>query len=258
MDIGDFERLFAGEPQLIERGVEKQLAIDLAVGDLDALVTTAQNLMRRFPDTAAPAVESVLGALQAQAGALEGADLVKLAQDLSAQAPSAQLLRTAVATRALAAIVRQRAESVGLTGRDLLLYTLDLARAARQAGDAKAAIGLLQPLREQFPTNADVIDELAESLYAVGVSTGDSDMLARQAAPLYDALITGVAPKADRSRPPLWWNAWMKRLLIMHVTGEFADQIAPRIRGLRLSVDPSLGPAPYNAVLAALEKAHAP
>jgi tetratricopeptide (TPR) repeat protein len=250
--LDPFERMFSDLPDVLLLGFEKRLRIDLAADAFDRLPATAQAMMQRLPDAAGGAVQTALFELEHRLDVIDGRWLL---DPIHPRARS-EAKPLADAAFALAKLLRERARALGVTDREALPHDVALARALREQGRAGEAVVILEPLRERFPHHAKVMDELAEALLMRGLKTSDHDVLRTQAAPLYDALITGLAPDAAGRRPPMWWHAWTRRLLIMRITGDYADQIPSRIRGLRLTVDPSLGGEPYRTALQTLERQH--
>ncbi len=243
-----FEERYAGMEDLIRLGLERRIMALAASQQLDALSRESREMMTAYPDAAAYVVDQVLTNLDEEVTDLRARAAVEesLTRQRELQADAESRARTAAA---LADMLVSWARDRGYNREEMLPYQLVLVRSRRLAGQPAEALGITAGLMRDFGENAEVIHEHGESLFALG---GEQNLL--QAASLYDRLIGGLP--ADPAYPPLWWNAWMRRLQINDQLNAGVEDIAIRVRQLKLT-DPNLGGPPYQEALERLAEKHA-
>ncbi|MCC6580460.1 MAG: hypothetical protein IT440_08460 [Phycisphaeraceae bacterium] len=248
--LRNFEQDFLGDNELMRLGLGRRILLLVRDGKLDEASREATKMMQSFPDDAAPVVDRVLTDLDRQTGELRQ----KAAEEL-AQRPKQELLDRAKNLSEMAAklanLLVSWAGGQGLSAEQMVPFQIILAKSTRASGQAASALPALRDLRKQFPNDADVIQELAESLYAVA---GRDNLL--EAAELNKILISGLPPDDQGRYPAPYWNAWRRYFQISEQLNENTDVIALRVRGLQAS-DDNLGGEPYKSELIRLMNKYA-
>jgi len=247
--LDHFEDEFKDEPDLVRLAMAKGIVMLAQAGDLGQLVIRAKTMMTMFPDDAAAVIDEVLSDVTVRIDQLRtDAQQSQVKREKMHMVEQATSL--AQAAQMLAELLLDWGVRQNLNQADLVPFKLRLAKAMRLAGRPEAAIAILEPLLEQNPNDMDLIFEMAETLFAIGVKTGDRALLIRSAE-YYDRLIGGIG----QPFPLIWWRAWLGRLKIMDRLGESVTDIPLRVRALEL-VDVNLGGEPFKSEFKQLQVKH--
>ncbi|MFA9477339.1 hypothetical protein ACERK3_03410 [Phycisphaerales bacterium AB-hyl4] len=243
--LEDFEQTFADEDVLVRDAMERRILALAEADRLDEASDVARQMMADHRDQAAAVIDEVLDTIDNR---IEQANEALAATNVSSQqrALEQRISSLAETSVALAELLLNWAREQQRSDREMLPFELVQAKALRLADRPGKAVTLLAPRVETFGSNAPLLHEYAEALYAAG----GNDTL-RTAAGIYDRLIRGLEPPE-----PLWWNAWMRRLQINHRLGVDTQAIPLRVRQLRLR-DENLGGARFRPTLESLETRHA-
>lgn len=248
--LNNFEQDFLSDTELLRQGLGKRIGLLARAGKFDAAGVEAGRMMKTFPDDAAPVIDRVLTDLDAQATALREQAAKELVerrkQELTGMATS--MSRTAAK---MAQLLVDWAAGEGYDEDQMVPFKLIMAKSLRTADNAKASLEILRPIHKNYSNDADVIHELAETLYAIGGRENNIE-----AAEFYKAIIAGLRPDANGLYPARYWNAWMRYFQIADKLNENTNIITLRVRSLRNS-DPNLGGEPYNSELERLAVKHA-
>ena len=243
--LNRFEDDFQGEVELIRLALSKGIVVQAQVGKFHELVTQAKKMMELFPDDAAGVIDEVLTDLTERIERLrrevQGSQVQREKDEKEQQAKIFANSAQTLAELLLDWAVRQK-----LSEEDLVPYQLLLARSMVMAGKADGAMDILGPLTAKYPGVQDLIHQTGEALFAMG----DQDSLIK-AAEQFDKLIGGL----QAPFPPMWWNAWLRRLQIMDRLNESVADIPLRVRALEFT-DKNLGGEPYRSQLKRLELKH--
>ncbi len=246
--LNNFESDYASDQELLRLGLGRRILLLARAQRYDEAAKAAAGMMQSFPDDAAPVVDQVLTALDQQA-----TDLRRQAADELVQRRKDAMLGQAKGMSETATKLAQllvdwaSAPGRGFSAEDMVPFKLILAKSLRTSGDAAKALVIVKPLFEQFDTDADVILEYAEALFAVG---GDANL--NQAAELFKTIIAGLPPDESGVYPRPYWNAWMRYFQICEKLNLFTDVIGPRIRSLE-ATDPNFGGEPFTTELRRLK-----
>ena len=203
---GLYEKAAALAQQLVTLNAEE------APAQADALLTRIDERMEQLR------LEIASGSNPAQIELLKGR-MSSLAQ---ASATLGKFLLSSTSTQKI------RDESVALR------WKLFVAKSLRITGNPRESLAMIVPMFEGNPNDALLIDALAESHFLLG----DAANLQR-AAQFYDTLITRLKPENEKY-PTLWWNAWLRRLMIADTLAQATSEIPLRVGQLQL-IDPNLG-----------------
>ena len=240
-----FEDTFEDQPQLVQIALERRIVALAQAGRMQQLASSATRMMRDFPDTASAVIDEVLARIDQrieQLRAQADAEVGNLRRQ-ERQGQAAQLAATALT---LSELLVQWARDQNYDAQQMLPFELIHAKSLRLVGETRQATDITQRLIDTFPDDPDVMFSHAESLF----TSDDRETLIR-ATRLYDRLIQGLpAPY-----PPLWWNAWMRRLQINDRLDEGTADIPLRVRQLKRT-DPDLGGPRYREVLERLAEKH--
>ncbi len=243
--LDGFDEQFKQEPDLVREALAKGIVALAQTGKYEQLVFNAKKMMEMFPNDAAAVIDGVLTDLT---GRIER--LRRESQTVKIERKKIEMTQQATAfgeaARMLAELLLDWAVRQKMSDEDLLPFKLLLAKAMRMAGKAQGALDILEPLLAQSTDDIDLIHNTAETLFAVG----DQPSLI-EAASMYDRLISGLSPPY----PPMWWNAWMRRLQVMDRLNQSASDIPLRVRALGFT-DPNLGGEPYRSEFKRLELKH--
>jgi hypothetical protein len=237
--LQNFEQDYTSNQDLVREALGKRIYYEAASGDLATVRKEASQMMASFPDDAAPVIDQVLTSLNRQVDALR-AQRIKELVPAKQQAIDKQISGISDTAEQLARMLVDWAGAKGFNEDQMLPFEMVLAKSMRMAGHADAAIKYMLPLFKNYPNDLGVLNETGEALYA----SQDKDNLI-QAGQIFDTIISGVPPENNKY-PPLWWNAWMRRMQIMDKLGQFTSDIPLRVRQLQIT-DPQLGGEPYQS-----------
>ena len=244
--LEDFETLFQNHSDLMANTYHRRIIALAETAQQAKLVDTAHDMMKRFPDEAAPVIDQVLTDLNHQIDRIGTQAAIKqVAEDRNVQLKKQKQL--AATAKALAQLLVGWAQEQDFDSKQMLPFQLIRAKMMRLAGNSTDAMAMLEPLIKTYPNDADLIHHYAESLFA----TADQKLLLK-AATFYDQLIIGL------DAPPyldIWWNAWMRRLQINDQMGQGTEDISLRVDQLRVS-DQKLGGPRYREELQRLAEKH--
>jgi len=237
---------YSDNADISRAALSRGIVVMAQLGRFDDVFDKANKMMQAYPDDAAPVIDSVLTDLDRQIDALSRQmDQATLQQEK--QQLQDQITRLAQSSEMLARLLLQWAIKQGYDDEQLLPFKLILCKAIRLAGKTDGALELLRPLLEQFPNDPDVIDHIAETLFATG---GQASFI--ESATYFDKLIEGLpAPY-----PAMWWHAWMRRLQIMEQLEQSVEDIPLCVRSLEMT-DQNLGGEPYLSEMRRLENKYA-
>jgi hypothetical protein len=237
-----FEQEHADDQELIRLALGKRILLLARAQQLDDAVRVADQMMKSFPNDAAAVVDQVLTALDLQAD-----DLRRQADEELAQEPKQALLTKANAmartAEKLARLLVDWANTQNFSKDEMVPYQLILAKSMRLAGNAKEAVPYMKVLLTDYPEDADVMNEAAEAMFALG---GKDNLLA--SSDLYKRLIGGLQANEAGAYPRAYWNAWMRWFQILDQLKESTADIPLRVRQLQMS-DPNLGGEPFKSVM---------
>lgn len=241
--LDEVQQRYNQDTELISGALSRGIVLRAQVGDYAQAVTTARQMMERFPDNAAGVIDEVLGDLEARVQRLRRQAEDSLVQQEKDRL-TGQALGVAQTTEDLARLLLDWAKQEGYAGEELVPFELSIAESMRLAGKPDGAIARLKPLMEQYGDSPGVMNSMAESLFA----TGNEAALIDAANRFYDVLISGLENTDDPQLKRLWWNAWMRRLQISDKLGQSTDRIPLSVRQLKL-VDEALGGEPFRSEL---------
>ena len=254
--VADFEGRFGHDPELVRGVLERRIVLLAELNRLDQLTGQARELMLKFPEQAGPVIDGVLRRTEQQMEELRAA---AVATKIDADRAQFNARRSVLAAAAvpLAQMLLEWAKNQGLAENELVPYELTYANALRISGDAKAAVGVIEPIlaKPEFADTLDVLHAAGEAYFAAGLSNGsvqDEASLIKSAS-FFDKIILGIP---DRPFPPQWWNAWTRRLQVSEGMNQGVGNITPRVRELS-RMDPGLGGEPYRSELQRLELKYA-
>lgn len=245
--LDGFENEFQDDNDLVRDALARGIVALAQAGKFGDLVLKARAMTDKFPDDAAVVIDGVLTDLTTRIDRLRrDAQLSQVQREKDQMQQQAESF--AQAAQMLAELLLDWAVRQGLAEDDIVPYKLILAKATVLAGKPDSAIGILKPLLEKNSDAPDLIDATAEALFV----KGDRDSLV-EAGALYNRLIGGL----PRPHPPMWWEAWMRRLQIVDQIGdkEGKAEIPLRIRALERE-DPALGGELYRPEFKRLELKH--
>jgi hypothetical protein len=254
--LRDFDVTFTGDDDLIREMLQKRIVGNLKVEKLKEAVAEARRMMGSFPNQAAAVISRVLDELKLQMDALTarmGAELVAARKAQLQQ----QLTTRADAAVQLAGMLNDWAAAQKFSAEELVPFKLIFIQALRLNGDFKDAVAIAEPLAAQFPKDATVLFNLAESLFELGrrADPPDEKMLVR-ADGLYKQVIEGLRPEKGTGKyPTIWWNSWLRWLQIRDILNLNQQDIPTTIRNLR-SRDPGLGGEQFKKDFESLEVKH--
>lgn len=262
-----FEQEYANEPGLVAMAFENRIMALMDAGRLKEAGDQSRAMMAAFPDDAAIMIDQVISRLDREIDSLR----LRAAEPHRAETERQQLLMQAQNKAETAALLVEPlvnwAQKQDLNNEQMLPYREMQAKVLRLSGAAESAFDIMKPLAIEFPKDPGVLTELSEALYAMGQQAYALDkekgkvLLVQASEGIADPnepgekiggfaqLIKGLKD----SRPPEYWNAWMRQLQIQWTLQFRIDEIVLRIRQLRETVDPNLGGPPYNAELKRLE-----
>ncbi len=228
-ELDGFEKAYWGEDDLISQALEYRIIALTDAGRHEALAVEAKRMLEDYPDQAASVIDGVLSEtdlrierLQAQAATSDGITQESLEKQAKAQAQAGAVL---------SGFLLEWAQGQSLDAQALMPFEVIRAKTLRLSGKVEPAAALLGRLINDFPDDAQVMLEYAQTLY----DRGDDDSLI-EAVRYYDRLITGLGQPFPRA----WWVAWMRRLQINDRLNEGTEEIPLRVRQLRMT-DPQLG-----------------
>ena len=123
------------------------------------------------------------------------------------------------------------------------MKAIHTSRSLRLSGDVGGGLLIMRELIEAQSSNGLAIHEYAECLYASG---GRENL--KQAGVYFDRLIQSLPVDEKGKYPPLYWNAWMRRLQISDQFAGEGESILRRIKQLGY-IDHELGGEPYRTQL---------
>ena len=228
-NLDGFERAYPGEDDLISQALEYRIVALTDAGRHEALAVEAKRMLEDYPDQAASVIDHVLSQaelrierLQVKAATADSVTRKSLLDKAQGQARAAAVL---------SGFLLDWANTQSLDAGRLLPFELIRAKTLRLSGQVQPAAEILRQLIHDFPDDAQVMLEYAQTLY----DRGDEDSLI-EAVRWYDRLITGLG----QPFPKEWWVAWMRRLQINDRLNEGTEEIPLRVRQLRMT-DPNLG-----------------
>jgi len=228
-NLDGFERAYPGEDDLISQALEYRIVALTDAGRHEALAVEAKRMLEDYPDQAASVIDHVLSQaelrierLQVKAATADSVTRKSLLDKAQGQARAAAVL---------SGFLLDWANTQSLDAGRLLPFELIRAKTLRLSGQVQPAAEILRQLIHDFPDDAQVMLEYAQTLY----DRGDEDSLI-EAVRWYDRLITGLG----QPFPKEWWVAWMRRLQINDRLNEGTAEIPLRVRQLRMT-DPNLG-----------------
>jgi len=238
--LDDFEQTYATDPELVRESLGRRIGLLARAGRYDQVGVEAEKMMKGYPNDAAPIIDAVLTELDTMSTELRR-ELADELVDRKREALQKQIAGYATTARTLAQLLVGWASGEGFTRDQMVPYRLLLARSMRLEGKADEALAVVRPLIQDYPDDADVMHETAETLFAVG--TKDAMI---EAGSLYSALIQGLAADESGKYPPRYFNAWMRFFQIREKMNEGTQDIALTIRQLEMT-DPNLGGEPYKS-----------
>ncbi len=266
--LDKFEVIFVDEPDLIEQALEQRIIALATLGRAKEADEAAVTMFAKFPDSAAAVIDGVLRDINDQidelSTELDRNRIESRGRELRAKQKNLASTGARLATQILAWAKTQK------DVKDLLPYELLRLKSMTIAGEADAASAALADLVAKFPSDANVIFTLAESLYYSGraLSVNDPaqkvkrDQTLRKAQIQFNMLIARIDPitypdiiKDEPQLLPLWWRSWLRTLQCAHLRNKGTDQIPIRVGSLR-QYDRSLGGTLMRRDFEKLERAY--
>lgn len=227
--VEGFEQAYPGEDDLIAQVLEYRIVALTDSGEHEALAVEAKRMLADYPDQAATVIDRVLSdadlrieRLEVQAATADSIKREQYQQEAGSQADAAAVLSK---------YLLEWAQTQALDAEQMMPFEVIRAKMLRLSGQTESAADILSRLIHDFPSDAQVMLEYAQVLYA----KGDTDSLI-ESVRFLDRLITGLGQPYPRE----WWVAWMRRLQINDQLQEGTADIPLRVRQLRMT-DPSLG-----------------
>ncbi|MEM6553657.1 MAG: hypothetical protein AAF750_16185 [Planctomycetota bacterium] len=228
---------------------ERRILALVAINDLDAVRDEASAMIDRFQGAAAPVITDVLSTLQ-QTIDRQSAALQK-AQAQGVQARVAEIQRDMAGTGQTAVTLGELLVDWGTTNNQpsavLNGFELALAKAYLVAQQVEAADEITARLIRQQPKALPIILVRAEALYRLGLARNNDPATLRQAATLFDKVITFYRSRPDAETAEPHWRAWAHRFLIMERMG-LAKDVDIAVRRLE-SKFPTLGVEPWTTTI---------
>lgn len=262
--LKDFEKKYGGDSDvqkdLVRRAIERRMLAYATAGDAKAAEAEGSTLLARYPQDAAPVIDSMLRDMVVEVDRLN--DESRITKIIAERDEMLQRATNLAKTgELLARLLLDWAQKRGLQSDDLLQYQLIVAKSMTLSDKGAEAVAYLKPLVDSHPNDAIVLYHLAEANFAAGqdAKTGkmSSDNDLKQAQDLYNKLIKGIQP-ADRKDPILgrvWWHAWLRTLQCSSLRNKGVEGIADRVEILR-GIDDNLGGPVFRASFERLERAH--
>lgn len=241
-----FEDDYDGSTDLIRIALGRRIVALAQANRLNQLETTAREMMSSYPDDAAYVIDRVLTQLDTQIDALR-VEATTAASQIRQQEATQEASSLSNTAARLSGLLLQWAQDQNLPPDEMLPFRLIRAKSLRLAGDARGATEITSQLVREFPDDAEVLSQHAEALFAIG----DPNTMV-EAAAYFDKLIAGL----PEPYPPMYWNAWVRRLQIMDRLDQNVVDIPLRVRVLKMK-DPTLGGPRYAQELERLANEHA-
>jgi|GEM_PF-2958781 len=239
--LQNFEQDYTAYQDLIREALGKRILLRSNTGALEEVQREASQMMRSFPDDAAPIIDQVLTGMDQQIDQLRHQIAHELVPSIKT-AKEKQVADISASAEKLARMLVDWAMAKGFSEDEMLPFQLVLGKSMRMAGKADEAVTYLQPLYRKYQNELDVLIEMGEALYA----SGKKDNLV-QAGQIFNTIITGLPPE-NNVYPAPWWNAWMRRMQLMEKLDEQTSDIPLRVRQLE-QLDAELGGEPYKSEL---------
>lgn len=253
-------------PANVLNAARSQLIVALAqMGEAVRAREEAERLMATAPDEAASVIYEVVTGMGRQVETMRLEAAMPTTTDARRQALGEQSRSMAAGSVRLATLLVEWArKQPGYSEADVAGVRIVLARAKTVAGMTGAAIEDLKNIvaaLDVFQDDLGWLNAMGEAEFQGGASqpgNARSDAQRKhliESAKWYDTILSGVQPDATGGYPPLWWNAWMRRLQVSDILDTGTEDISLRVRQLRLT-DPELGGQPYKGELIRLENKH--
>ena len=270
--LENFEEEFAVEEELapvLRVGLATRITALVQAGQLEQAVKQAEAMMEVFPEDAAAVIDTLLADLEPQIDQLQRQAAEELVQrkkdEFNAKARSLSEAAEQLATMLLR-------WSNTLHDEDLLAlyqvevddpfaeflidrapFKISVARSKVLNGDPQGALLTIETLHRKYDSEADILLIFGNAKMALG---GRENLL-EAAGQGFDKIIGGVGPdQATGQYPPIYWDAWVKRLTISDLLGEAVEDIPVRVNQLQ-GFDANLGGEPYRSALIRLKNKHA-
>ncbi len=246
-----FEDQYESDPALISFALEKRILSQVEANQFKEAGEQAQRMMARFPDDAAFVIDNVLGKLESMIDGLRQQSAQTL---VAAEKRQFEDRATAIATTAvdLAKLLMDWAKTQNLSEEEMVAFELPYTRALRLAGRPDEARTIIESMLTKFDTDPDVLHNALEMYFALGSPTKNEELLI-EAGGMANVLIGGLQPPY----PPIYWNAWMRRLQINDLLQQYTDDIYFRVLQLE-QTDANLGGEPYKSELTRLKVKYQP
>ncbi len=238
---------YGQDRELVRLALTRKIKALVEAKMFDQVIEQAKNMVRSFGAEASHVIEQTLDHLDSQLDQLRTRLASEQVADRQRQIKS-QIEKVALTAVTLGQLIFEDGTVQGPGHDRTRTSRLIYAKSLRLAGRADEALDVITLLIESGGDDAEVIHHAGETYFALGAADG----LAR-AVGYYDQIIVGFS---SAPYPPIWWNAWMRRLQIMDQLRQDTADIPIRIRRLR-HIDPNLGGPRYKRQLLSLASKHA-
>lgn len=231
-----FEDDFADDAALLRRGYQEMIAARVEADQLERAVTLAEAMTREFPEASAFVIDRVVTRLDEEISTLRDRAAAAAARSVRQELEGQAQDRAEAAAR-LTALLLQWAQRRGYAGEQLLPYQVLHGETLRLAGRADDALELLDPLVQRYPTDASVLFQHGEALFALGMERSDPQLLSRALRAFGPLSRSNLYP---RPLPDMFWVSNLRIIQVMDAREDDSTDILLRIRRLE-QIDDNLG-----------------
>lgn len=222
---------------LIQSAQEQRIITLLEAGNTDEMAEQAKEMMASWPDVAAAVVNGVLGRLKAQIEREQRA-VEQAAFERQKQEAREKIKFFANAAVALSDLLVQWAKGQGFSDQKMVAYQLPLTEALMLAGRPNDAIGILEPLAKQYPTNLTILQKFGVANRMAYAKTRSPDHY-NASMQSFIKIITFYNQRLEKPAP--FWDAWVEAMILMDTAGGKQAEVIKERANMLLGLDPDLG-----------------